>query len=340
MSVITYKDAGVDRDAGDALVDRIKKMVGQTYDNRVADGVGGFACLYDMLDGRYLAAGTDGVGTKLMIAQALGIHDTIGIDLVAMCANDVLCTGARPLFFMDYLATGKLQLGTATSILEGVVEGCKQAGAALIGGETAEMPGMYPDGEYDLAGFCVGEVRKEELVDGKSIRAGDSLVAISSSGPHSNAYSLVRKLIKKEETNLMKEALAPTRIYVKPILQILGADRALIKGMAHITGSGLLNVPRMNESWDYLIDAPPALDEVNPLFTVFKQRSGLPMEELYRTFNMGMGLVIATDRPQELMDRLEKLGQKAWKVGSVSAPADTSKPGQVALALAGKRHVL
>ncbi|MEI8347898.1 MAG: phosphoribosylformylglycinamidine cyclo-ligase, partial [Pseudomonadota bacterium] len=289
MGRTTYQDAGVDINRGDALVERIKKRVKATYGPRVLDGVGGFASLFKMDENRYLAAGTDGVGTKLKIAQDLGIHNTIGIDLVAMCVNDVICTGATPLFFLDYFATGKLDVEVADQVIAGIVDGCLQAGCALVGGETAEMPGMYPDGEYDLAGFAVGEVDKSHLLDGNKICDGDVLIGIASSGAHSNGYSLVRRLIPVSERELLKEALTPTRIYVSLLKKIIQKNRSWIKGLAHITGSGFLNIPRINEKFDYHIPAPPPKNEIPRIYSTLWERSGLTAKEIYCTFNMGVG---------------------------------------------------
>lgn len=310
---ITYKDAGVDIARGDAFVERIKGRVRSTYGDRVVSGVGGFAALYKMDGGKLLAAGTDGCGTKVKVAQALKRHDTIGIDLVAMCVNDVICTGAQPLFFLDYLATGKLELGVAEDIITGVVEGCKQAGAALIGGETAEMPGVYGEGEYDLAGFCVGEVAEKSLMDGSRIREGDALVALPSSGVHSNGYSLVRRLVGENETALLEQALVPTRIYWNVVKEVL----PLVNGMAHITGGGLENIPRMNMNFDYALDFLPALSDIPPIFGELVKRSGLEGADLYRTFNMGIGFVFATAEPEKLAAKLKELKQPFWKTGRV-----------------------
>ncbi|MFI5390676.1 MAG: phosphoribosylformylglycinamidine cyclo-ligase [Bacteriovoracales bacterium] len=314
---ISYKDSGVDIEKGDALVDKIKEKVKSTYGSRVRAGVGGFACLYEITPGKLLAAGTDGVGTKLKIAQILNKHNTIGIDLVAMCVNDVLCTGARPLFFMDYFATGKLELNVGDEIIEGIVEGCKQSECALIGGETAEMPGMYPNGEYDLAGFAIGEVEEKDLIDGSKLSEGDTLIGIPSSGLHSNGFSLVRKLIKENEKELLQDALVPTRIYWKLVEKLLKNHPGKIKGLAHITGGGLTNIPRINEGFDYNLTYLPSLEEIPSVFSEMKKRSNLPSSELYTTFNMGIGLVIATNSPNEIMDTLKSLSEKAWILGKV-----------------------
>ncbi len=325
---VSYKDAGVDIETGDALVEKIKARVSSTYTDRVASGVGGFAALYKMGNGKLLAAGTDGVGTKVKIAQHLGIHETIGIDLVAMCVNDIICTGAKPLFFLDYFATSKLDLAVADNIIKGIVEGCKQSGMALIGGETAEMPGVYQPNEYDLAGFAIGEVEEKAVLDGKSISEGDTLIALSSSGVHSNGFSLVRKLIQPEETDLLKLALTPTRIYCRVVEKIL----PLVKGLAHITGGGLGNVPRMNEGFDYHIDTlPPLL----PIFAELSKRSNLDGKTLYETFNMGLGLVIATDKPDELAALLKDLGEDFIKIGRVA-----SGSGQVVVKTATQNFVV
>lgn len=320
---ISYKDAGVDIEKGDEFVERIKAKVARTYGKRVVSGVGGFACLYDMGD-RLLAAGTDGVGTKLKIAFELNRHETIGIDLVAMCVNDVLCTGATPLFFMDYLACGALELETSEAVIDGVVEGCLQSECALIGGETAEMPGFYAPGEYDIAGFAVGEVRKEDLLGGELVKAGQGLVGIASSGVHSNGLSLVRKLILKEDEELYLEALRPTRIYHKLVKEIKSSG-IFISGMAHITGGGLSNIARMNPALDYKITRLPTESERPQIFNTLAKRSGLAAQDLYQTWNMGLGLVIATDRANELVEFLRaKCGEEAYLLGEI-----TTGSGQV-----------
>lgn len=313
----SYRDAGVDVERGDAFVERIKAKVATTYTDRVMAGVGGFAALYKMGNGRLLAAGTDGVGTKVKIAQQLNIHGSIGIDLVAMCVNDVICTGATPMFFLDYLATGKLDVDTGEKIIDGVIDGCKQSDCALIGGETAEMPGLYNDGEYDLAGFCVGEVMEQDLIDGQRVAEGDTLIALPSSGFHSNGYSLVRKLVKPEEIDLLAACLTPTRIYWNAIK----TARECINGMAHITGGGFANIPRMNNGVDYVIDTLPALTHLPPVFGEIARRSGLPRAELYKTFNMGIGMVIATRQPDALLSRLSAAGERFWRIGHVAKGA-------------------
>ncbi len=311
---ISYKDAGVDLEVADALVDKIKARVQSTYGDRVVSGVGGFASLYKAGNGKILAAGTDGVGTKVKIAQALGKHDTIGIDLVAMCVNDVICTGAAPMFFLDYLAMAKIDLDVLDPIVAGIVDGCKQSGMALIGGETAEMPDVYKPGEYDLAGFAVGEVDEDKIIDGTRIKEGDTILAFQSSGLHSNGFSLVRKLIKADEGALLAEALTPTRIYVKAVQPLI----PYVKGMAHITGGGFGNIPRMSEKVDYKIDSLPQHPHI---FDVMKERSGLEDKMLYETFNMGLGLVVITDKPDEVIKRapekLHKIGHTVKGTGKV-----------------------
>ncbi len=311
----TYKDAGVDIERGDAFVERIKSKVRSTYGERVVSGVGGFAALYKITDDKLLATGTDGCGTKVKVAQSLNKHDTIGIDLVAMCVNDIICTGATPLFFLDYLATGKLDLNAAEEIINGVVEGCKQSQCALIGGETAEMPGVYGAGEYDLAGFAVGEVLEKDLKDGRDVAVDDTLIALPSSGVHSNGYSLVRKLVNETERELLLQALTPTRIYWNVVREVL----PLVKAMAHITGGGLENVPRMNDKFDYVLDYLPALADIPPIYAELVKRSGLEGADLYRTFNMGIGFVFATAQPEKLAAKLKELNQPFWTIGKVAA---------------------
>ncbi len=328
---LTYRDAGVDIDAGNALVERIKPLVAATRRPEVLAGLGGFGGLFALPPERYreavLVSGTDGVGTKLKLAQQLGRHDTIGIDLVAMCANDVLVTGAEPLFFLDYFACGRLDVAVAEEVVKGIAEGCRQAGAALIGGETAEMPDMYAAGEYDLAGFCVGAVERAELIDGASIEAGDALVGIASSGPHSNGFSLIRRVLDGAENRDIDGAaaedllLAPTTIYVRPLLALCRA--VTVKGMAHITGGGLTdNVPRVLPG-----DVHAEIDvnswRPGPTFDWLAVTGRIAADEMRRTFNCGVGMVIvvADGEVEAAIDRLAADGLAAWRLGRVVAGA-------------------
>jgi phosphoribosylformylglycinamidine cyclo-ligase len=314
---ISYKDSGVDIEKGDLFVERISKMVRSTYNQQVVSGVGGFCALYALDPDRYLASSTDGVGTKIKLAIELGMHETIGIDLVAMCVNDLICSGARPLFFLDYFASSKLDLEVSEAVLKGIVDGCLQSQIALIGGETAEMPGMYQIGDYDLAGFSVGDVKKSELIDGLNLVEGDSLVAIASTGFHSNGYSLIRKILEMKEADetLKKDCLTPTKIYVKTILSLINSCRKNIKGVANITGSGFLNIPRINENFDYHVSSMGQLPTFMKKVCNLSQLSEI---ELHRTFNMGVGMVVATDNPKEIIKKLEELGEKAYLIGNVT----------------------
>ena len=305
---LTYREAGVDIDAGNALVERIKPLAARTSRPGVMGGLGGFGALFD-LSGRYrepvLVSGTDGVGTKLRLAQQLGRHDTIGIDLVGMCVNDVLVQGAEPLFFLDYFATGKLDVDTAAAVVGGIARGCELAGCALVGGETAEMPDMYPPGEYDLAGFCVAAVEKSQLVDGTRVRAGDVLIGLASSGPHANGYSLVRRIYDRAGRPadldvggmpLADALMAPTELYVKPVLALLRGDAGeAIHAMAHVTGGGLVeNIVRVvPEGLGLDIDASSL--PLPPVFDWLQREGGVPREEMWRTFNCGIGFVLLAD---------------------------------------------
>jgi phosphoribosylformylglycinamidine cyclo-ligase len=311
-----YKAAGVDVEMGNRFVERIKRLVGDTYDDRVESGVGGFASLYRMDENRFLASGTDGVGTKLLLAQEINRHDTIGIDLVAMCANDVICTGARPLFFLDYLATGKLDLEIHTEIVKGIAGACKEIGCALIGGETAEMPGIYPDSTYDLAGFCVGEVFRHQLLGGEKVKANDYLVGVGSSGFHSNGFSLVRKLIKDHEIDLKHELLTPTRLYVNLVKELMLTQPDNIHGLSHITGGGFDNIPRMNEALGYEITHLPTSEMRSEAMNLILERSQLDQKSLYETFNMGIGMVVACGDPERLLEALKN--ERAMILGRVS----------------------
>ncbi len=315
---LSYKDSGVDIEKGDALVEKIKGKVKSTYGDRVIGGVGGFACLYQLGD-RMLAAGTDGVGTKLKLAFETNKHDTVGIDLVAMCVNDILCTGAKPLFFMDYLATGKLELETSEAIIDGIVEGCLQSEAALIGGETAEMPGMYGPGEYDLAGFSVGEVFEKDLLGGDRVKSGATLIGLPSAGFHSNGFSLVRKVLEEHQHSDVKRLMTPTKIYWKAVKGLL--ENSLVQGMAHITGGGLTNITRMNDKlgYDLTLSASDFKEKLfNEDFHWIQEKGNISDKEMLRTFNGGIGLVLATQRPQKVVQHLESIGEKPIELGHVS----------------------
>lgn len=310
---MSYKEAGVDIEKGDRFVGSIGELIKSTYNKDVYHGVGGFAALYKWNDNEFLAAATDGVGTKLMLAQNLDEHSSIGMDLVAMCVNDLICVGADPMFFLDYYASGKLDEKTGYKIVQGIVEACKQSGMALIGGETAEMPGLYSGKDYDLAGFCVGRLSKEDLLPKNNIKAGDQLVALASSGFHSNGYSLLRKYIGTD-LELSKLCLEPTKIYVKEIKDLKKICPGSIKAIANITGGGLWNIPRVDGNKNYRITQLPEVDELAESFRVMLPKMDLPKEELYRTFNMGMGLVVVSDQPESL---LENYPGKAWVIGQV-----------------------
>ncbi|MFX3625088.1 MAG: phosphoribosylformylglycinamidine cyclo-ligase [Ectobacillus sp.] len=326
-----YKRAGVNIEAGYEAVARMKKHVQKTMRPEVLGGLGGFGGMFDLsklnIEEPVLVSGTDGVGTKLMIAFLMDKHDTIGIDAVAMCVNDVVVQGAEPLFFLDYLACGKAEPAKIESIVQGVAEGCKQAGCALIGGETAEMPGMYDENEYDIAGFAVGIADKKKLITGQSIQAGDVLIGLSSNGIHSNGYSLVRKVLLEEgglslhetygslETTLGEELLRPTRIYVKPILAAL--QRFEIKGMAHITGGGFIeNIPRMLPS-----GVGAEIDygswPIPPIFGLLEETGKLSRKEMFNIFNMGIGMVLAVNEKDlvDVIELLEAQGEKAYIIG-------------------------
>jgi phosphoribosylformylglycinamidine cyclo-ligase len=322
---LSYKDAGVDIDAGDALVEKIKPAVARTKRPEVLGGLGGFGALFELPLDRYrkpvLVSGTDGVGTKLKLAIELKRHNTIGIDLVAMCVNDVLVTGAEPLFFLDYYATGKLDVTVAASVISGIAEGCAQAGAALVGGETAEMPGMYADEDYDLAGFCVGVVEKDKIIDGSTVQPGDIVLGLASSGAHSNGYSLIRKILAvtgtKPDAALADALLAPTRIYVKPILQALA--RYPLKAIAHITGGGLVeNVPRvLPEHTCAMLD--PKQWRRPAVFDWIAKSGNVRSEEMYRTFNCGIGLVvcIAPEHADDVAKLLQTAGETVFRIGRI-----------------------
>jgi len=317
---LSYRDAGVDIDAGDALVEAIKPFARRTMRPEVLGGLGGFGALCE-IPKKYrrpvLVSGTDGVGTKLKLAFALERHDTVGIDLVAMSVNDVLVQGAEPLFFLDYFGCGKLEVGVAAKVIQGIAAGCELAGCALIGGETAEMPGMYPEGEYDLAGFCVGVVEKERIIDGRSIAPGDALLGLASSGPHSNGYSLIRRILERGKPPF--DPLVPTRIYVKPVLKLLEA--LPVKGLAHITGGGVTgNVPRV------LPPGTRALIRGNAwprpeAFKWLQRTGGVAEEEMWRVFNCGIGMVVVLAREHAEAARalLEREGETVYEIGVIES---------------------
>ena len=330
---ITYKNAGVDIDRANSFVEKIKPLVKAASRREAMNGIGGFGGLFHLdiskIKDPILVSSTDGVGTKLKIAQAMDKHDTVGIDLVAMSVNDVIVQGAEPLFFLDYIATGQLLVDTGVQIVKGIVRGCQEAGCALIGGETAEMPGFYPDGEYDLAGFCVGVVEADKLIDGSEIRVGDRIIGIASSGLHSNGFSLARRVLFEErkldpnkaiegfQQPLGIELLTPTRIYVKPILNLI--KNFTIRGIVHITGGGFLdNIPRIvpdscravirKESW-----------RVPPIFDLIANMGNIDATEMLRVFNMGIGMMLVVPEKEhaEILDRLEKLGEEAYSLGII-----------------------
>lgn len=331
---LSYRDAGVDIDAGNALVERIKPYAAATRRPEVLAGLGGFGALFELPLDRYrepvLVSGTDGVGTKLKLAMQLNKHDTIGIDLVAMCVNDLIVQGAEPLFFLDYYATGKLNVDAAGEVVKGIAEGCRQAGAALIGGETAEMPGMYQGEDYDLAGFCVGVVEKSKIIDGQKVAAGDVLLGLPSSGPHSNGYSLIRKILEVNDTpldevfagaSLGEQLLAPTRIYIKPLLTLFREIE--VHALAHITGGGLTeNLPRvMPENTVAVIDSKtwqrPAI------FDWLQQHGRIDDSEMYRTFNNGIGmvLIVAANDVDRSLAILTDQGEKPVVIGHIESGA-------------------
>jgi phosphoribosylformylglycinamidine cyclo-ligase len=329
---LSYRDAGVDIDAGNALVDRIKPIVKSTFRPGVMTGLGGFGALFELPLDRYrepvLVSGTDGVGTKLKLALALKRHNTIGIDLVAMCANDIIVTGAEPLFFLDYYATGQLDVDVAADVVTGIAKGCELAGAALTGGETAEMPGMYAAGEYDLAGFCVGIVEKSKIISSDRVQAGDVLIGLASSGPHSNGYSLIRKVIEVSGVDLTEELdgepigdalLAPTRIYVKSLLAL--QEQVEIHALAHITGGGLPeNLPRvLPDNTKAVVDSASWKRPV--LFDWLQQQGNVEDSEMLRTFNCGVGMVVcvAEEQAEQALALLQSNGESAWRLGRIEA---------------------
>jgi len=331
-SSLNYREAGVNIDAGNDLVDKIKPLAAKTRRPEVLSGLGGFGALFEIPLDRYkkpvLVSGTDGVGTKLKLAMDLQKHDTIGIDLVAMCVNDIIVTGAEPLFFLDYYATGKLDVDTAASVVSGIARGCELSGAALTGGETAEMPGMYSGEDYDVAGFCVGVVEKDNIIDGKSVAEGDCLIGLASSGPHSNGYSLIRKIIEHvnadlsqacDDASLGDKLLEPTRIYVKSLLSLQKTLK--VKALAHITGGGLLeNIPRvMPKNTKAVIDNSSWT--MPPVFNWLQDNGNVEITEMYRTFNCGVGMVIcvAESDKEAAIAHLNELGEHAFCIGKIES---------------------
>ncbi len=327
---LNYKSAGVDIEAGNELVERIKPIAARTRTAGVMAGLGGFGSMFELPLDRYqnpiLVSGTDGVGTKLKLANELGIHNTIGIDLVAMCVNDIIVQGAEPLFFLDYFATGKLDVDAAASVIEGIGKGCELAGAALVGGETAEMPGMYADGEYDLAGFCVGIVEKSKVLDGSKVKVGDRLIGITSSGPHSNGYSLIRKIISHSNsaladsfngTSLGVALLEPTRIYVKSLLSLL--EKVPVHALAHITGGGLTeNLPRVLPAG---INAEIDLSswEFPEIFKWLQKQGNVSQADMLTTFNCGIGMIVcvAAEDEKATLETLTQLGETVFSIGEL-----------------------
>lgn len=333
-AAMTYRDAGVDIDAGDALVERIKPFAKRTMRPEVMGGLGGFGALFE-LSKKYkepvLVSGTDGVGTKLKLAFHLNKHDTVGQDLVAMSVNDILVQGAEPLFFLDYFACGRLDIDTAATVIKGIAQGCEYAGCTLIGGETAEMPSMYPDGEYDLAGFAVGAVEKSQLINGLDIAPGDVVLGLASSGAHSNGYSLIRKIIDRAQPDMDADfhgksfrdtVMAPTRIYVKPLLALMQAIK--VKGMAHITGGGLTeNVPRvLPENVTAVIER--SAWTLPPLFQWLQKEGNVADDEMHRVFNCGIGMVVivAAADAAKAADFLKAQGETVYTLGKIEARAE------------------
>ncbi|MBW5290643.1 MAG: Phosphoribosylformylglycinamidine cyclo-ligase [Candidatus Ruthia sp. Asou_11_S2] len=324
MSSLSYLDSGVDITKGNALVEQIKPIAKSTTRPGVLAGLGGFGAMFELPINKYknpvLISGTDGVGTKLKVAQMLNKHDTIGIDLVAMCVNDLIVQGAEPLFFLDYYATGKLNTKLVTSVIHGIGEGCKQSGCALIGGETAEMPGMYQGEEYDLAGFCVGIADKDKIIDGTKVTKGNHIIALASSGPHSNGYSLIRKVLAQSDpTDAQLSALIePTKIYVKSVLSLI--EKFSVHAISHITGGGLLeNIPRvLPENLSAKLDTDSW--QLPSIFQFLQDNGNIDMMEMYRVFNCGIGMVIIVPAQQstDAIQHLNELGEHAWLVGEIT----------------------
>lgn len=331
---LSYRDAGVDIDAGDALVEAIKPLAKRTMREGVLGGIGGFGGLFEIskkFKEPVLVSGTDGVGTKLKLAFELNRHDTVGIDLVAMSVNDILVQGAEPLFFLDYFACGKLDVATATAVVSGIAKGCEESGCALLGGETAEMPGMYPDGEYDLAGFAVGAVEKSQIIDGSRIAPGDVVLGLASSGIHSNGYSLVRKIIQVAKPDLEADfhgrkladvLMAPTRLYVKPLLALMASME--VKGLVHITGGGLVeNIPRvLADNLTAVLDSKSWT--MPPLFQWLQQHGGVADAEMHRVFNCGIGMtvIVSKENADAAMAQLQAAGETVYRIGEIRARAE------------------
>ena len=323
MSSLTYKDSGVDITKGNQLIEKIKPIAKSTLRPGVLGGLGGFGAMFEIPLEKYknpvLISGTDGVGTKLKVAEMLNKHDTIGIDLVAMCVNDLIVQGAEPLFFLDYYATGSLNPEIATSVIEGIGEGCRQSGCSLIGGETAEMPGMYNGEEYDLAGFCVGIVDKNQVIDGSKVNEGDHIVALGSSGPHSNGYSLIRKVLEKSTPSAeqLNSLIEPTRIYVKSVLSL--ANTLPVHAISHITGGGLLeNIPRVLP--DHLSAKLNSNSWSQPeIFKWLQKEGNIDSHEMYRVLNCGVGMVIiiSKESSSQAIEHLSECGENAWLIGEV-----------------------
>ncbi|MBQ9273219.1 MAG: phosphoribosylformylglycinamidine cyclo-ligase [Succinivibrio sp.] len=336
MTNLTYKDAGVDIDAGEALVERIKEPVKRTNRPEVIGGLGGFGALTRLPEGYkqpVLVSGTDGVGTKLRLAIDLQRHDTVGQDLVAMCVNDLIVQGAEPLLFLDYYGTGRLNVDVAATVVAGIAKGCEMAGCALVGGETAEMPGMYEEGDYDLAGFAVGVVEESEIIDGSKVKAGDALIALGSSGPHSNGYSLIRAILNSGNINpqyttlpsgrkLADALLEPTRIYVRSVLKLI--KEVEVHALAHITGGGFWdNIPRVLPE-DLCAKLEAASWQRPEVFDFLAEQGGVSEREMYRTFNNGVGMiaVVPQEQAQAALDSLKSSGEQAWRIGSMVPVGD------------------
>ena len=339
ITSLSYKDAGVDIDAGNRLVDKIGPIAKETRRPEVLAGLGGFGSLFELPLGKYqqpvLVAGTDGVGTKLKLAQMLNQHDSIGIDLVAMCVNDIVVQGAEPLFFLDYYATSRLEVDVAEQVVKGIGKGCQLAGAALVGGETAEMPGMYQAGDYDLAGFCVGIVEKSRMIDGHKVNSGDQLIGLTSSGPHSNGYSLIRKIIETSAadlqqafagTTLGETLLKPTRIYVKALLALM--QQVEVHALAHITGGGIVeNLPRVLPAGSKAVIRQNAWQRPD-IFNWLQTQGGVQDSEMWRTFNCGVGMIVcvAAEQAQSAFSLLEQHGEQPVFIGEIQAADAAESP--------------